>query len=165
MMKALSFMQWLVSWGQHLILETRLWRTLVDGPVLNRDYKTISKTTESCLGKLMRPFSLPILVEVSTTLQAWLRRCPIIKSSLWSLRPSSRISWIVGHKCSRIRPAIVGLYELFPRRIWARGNVIHYIFCLHNIHAGTFILWYVNNNAKVSKIPFLQDLCCCQNEP
>lgn len=31
-MKALSFMQLLLSWGQRLILDTRLCRTLVDGP-------------------------------------------------------------------------------------------------------------------------------------
>lgn len=77
--------------------------------------------------------SLPILVEVSTTLHEWLRRWPIMKSSLWSLRPSSRIFWIVGHKCSRTRPAIVGLKELFPRRICDRGNVIHYISCSHEL--------------------------------
>lgn len=33
MMKALTLMQWVVSWAHCLILETRLWRTLVDGPV------------------------------------------------------------------------------------------------------------------------------------
>lgn len=31
-MNALSLMQWLVSWEHCLIFETRLWRTLVDGP-------------------------------------------------------------------------------------------------------------------------------------
>lgn len=45
MMKALSLMHWLVSWGHCLILETRLWRTLVDGPavVLERDRKLIKE--------------------------------------------------------------------------------------------------------------------------
>ena len=42
MMKALSLMQWLVSWGHCLILETRLCRTLVDGPVAEMD-KDIKK--------------------------------------------------------------------------------------------------------------------------
>lgn len=37
-MKALSLMQWLLSWGHCVILETRLWRTLVDGPVADRDH-------------------------------------------------------------------------------------------------------------------------------
>lgn len=40
----------------------------------------------------------------------------MIRSSLWSRRPSSRILCTAGHKCSRTRPTMVGLRELLPRR-------------------------------------------------
>lgn len=36
-MKALSLIQWLVSWGHCRIFEIRLCRTLVDGPVAELD--------------------------------------------------------------------------------------------------------------------------------
>lgn len=42
-MKALSLMQWLVSWGHCLIFVTRLWRTLVDGPVMDTHQKEFIK--------------------------------------------------------------------------------------------------------------------------
>lgn len=81
----------------------------------NKQSTTNNAAHDSCF-----ELNLPILVESSTTLQEWLRRCPMMRSSLWSRRPSSKIFWTEGHKCSRTRPAIVGLRELLPRRICRR---------------------------------------------
>lgn len=51
MRKALSLIQWLVSWGHRFILETRLQRTLVDDPTaeitipVNLSHKQLEKMT------------------------------------------------------------------------------------------------------------------------
>lgn len=60
---------------------------------------------------------LLVLADASTTPQEWFRRWPKMRSSLWSRRPSSRMFWTAGHKCSRTKPTMVGLRELLPRRI------------------------------------------------
>lgn len=112
------------------------------------------------------------LVETSTTVQEWLGHCPMMGSSLWSMRPSSKMFWIVGHKCSRTRPTIVGLQELFPRRICGEGkwNTNHSMILL------TQVMWLSVNNTRevhcgtslkvfcLSRVPFHQDLYCCQSE-
>lgn len=61
---------------------------------------------------------LPVVADASTTPQEWFRLWPMMRSSLWSRRPSSRMFWTAGHKCSRTKPTMVGLRELLPRRIW-----------------------------------------------
>lgn len=61
--------------------------------------------------------ALPVVADASTTLQEWFRRWPMMRSSLWSRRPSSRMFCTAGHKCSRTKPTMVGLRELLPRRI------------------------------------------------
>lgn len=60
---------------------------------------------------------LPVVADASTTPQEWFRLWPMMRSSLWSRRPSSRMFWTAGHKCSRTKPTMVGLRELLPRRI------------------------------------------------
>lgn len=170
MMKALSLMQWVFNWGHSLILQTSLWRTLVDGPVVSGTIKRPPVLPDTLIPKYSRNY---ICIIIATEIyQSWQRLPPHSRGgcavALWwhqACDPWDHPLEYSGSQDKNVPGREQRLWDCescYPAAPVARGEVetMQYNYCW----LSTLPLLHIFQTL-CEVVPFLQGLCCCRNEP